>query len=146
MTAPSLTVFVNGVGAVNADNLNTFEQTCDNLAQARAYTGTQGSNLFTRNTDGSIAGGAGIFYWNLTSTATDDSGLTNIQPSGQAGAGRWLRINLNLNTLFFALFPSAAEGSIVYVSSSGSALAVLDPGTSGQTLHSGGAGAAPYWG
>jgi len=36
-------------------------------------------------------GGGGPFYWDAASTATDDGGLV-INPTGNAGTGRWLRI------------------------------------------------------
>jgi hypothetical protein len=36
-------------------------------------------------------GGGGMFYWNSTSTAADDAGVT-ILPTGHVGAGRWKRI------------------------------------------------------
>lgn len=36
-------------------------------------------------------GGGGMFYWNSTSTAADDGGVT-ILPTGHVGAGRWKRI------------------------------------------------------
>ena len=36
-------------------------------------------------------GGGGTFFWDGSSTATDDGGLV-INPTGNVGAGRWLRI------------------------------------------------------
>ena len=36
-------------------------------------------------------GGGGMFYWNSTSTAADDGGIT-ILPTGHVGNGRWKRI------------------------------------------------------
>ena len=37
MSAPQLTVSADGVGTVNADLLNTFEQTADTAADLRAF-------------------------------------------------------------------------------------------------------------
>jgi uncharacterized protein YjbI with pentapeptide repeats len=46
-------------------------------------------------------GGGGVFYWNSTSTAADDGGMT-ILPTGHVGAGRWKRIyNAQINVKFF---------------------------------------------
>lgn len=94
MTAPALTVYTNGLSSVNADNLNTFKQTCDNVAQLRAFVGTSGIEVEIRGTATIADGGQGTFYWNATATATtnpDDNGVTNVVPSG-AATGVWTRI------------------------------------------------------
>jgi len=92
MSAPQLTQYALGTAAVNADGLNTFEQGCDNFSQMRAFTGTAGMQLFARGQTSPGDQLGGVFYWNATSTATDDN-LNVIQPSGNASAGRWIRIN-----------------------------------------------------
>jgi hypothetical protein len=47
-------------------------------------------------------GGDGWWYWNATSTATDDNGSTVITPTGSSGAGRWLRIVVDhINVAWF---------------------------------------------
>ena len=146
MTAPALTVFYTGQGTVNGDQLNTFEQTCDTLAQVRSFSGIVGSSLFVRSTDGSVTGGAGTFYWNTTSVAADDSGLTTIQPTGSTSAGRWLRVNMSLATMFNANFSTPAVGSLFY-QGLGQTLASLPPGSLGQvlTLATSGASLVPAW-
>ena len=127
MSAPVLSVYVTGSGVVNGDQLNTFEQTCDTLTQARAFTGTAGSEITIRSTDGSVSGGWGVFYWNATSTATDDSGLTTIQPSGASGAGRWLRLTGSIHTAaaytVAGLPATPATGMYAYVTDGQAALA-----------------------
>lgn len=141
MAAPSLTVFYTGQGAVNGDQLNTFLQTCDNLAQARAFSGTAGSQIYIRNLDASVTGGLGPFYWNASSVTTDDNGFTTIQPSGQAGAGRWVRLAydtpLKTGGYTVAGLPTPATvGMFAYVTDGTAALAF------GATVTGG--GATPY--
>lgn len=90
MTAPANAVYATGTGTVNGDNLNTFTQQCANVASARAFTGTVGMGMWLQGTTTPNDGGQGAFYWNATSTATDDNGATTITPTGQV-AGRWIR-------------------------------------------------------
>jgi hypothetical protein len=115
--------------------------------RARPFSGLPGIQLYLRNTDGSVTGGAGVFYWNATSTSADDAGLTTIQPVGSVSAGRWLRINLSLSTMFNANFSTPAIGSLFY-QGLGQALAALPPGSAGQvlTLVTSGPSLVPAWG
>ena len=99
MTAPQLTQFIQGQGAVNADALNTFEQTCDTYAQLAAFTGLSGMQVYMRGFVAAGDGGQGPFYWNATSTAADDGGVTTISPVGSVASGRWLRLPTNSPTL-----------------------------------------------
>ena len=92
MSAPQLTQYALGTAAVTADGLNTFEQTCDNFSQLRTFSGTQGMQVFARGRTSPGDQFGGVFYWVATSTATDDN-LNVITPSGNASAGRWIRIN-----------------------------------------------------
>jgi len=92
VTAPQLTQYALGTAAVTADGLNTFEQGCDNFSQLRAFTGTTGMQVFARGRTSPGDQLGGVFYWNNTSTATDDN-LNVITPSGNASAGRWIRVN-----------------------------------------------------
>ena len=50
MSAPALTQYVQGQGAVSADGLNTFLQTCDTIAQLRSFIGTAGIQVYVRGT------------------------------------------------------------------------------------------------
>lgn len=92
MTAPSLQQYIQGQGAVSADNLNTFEQTCDNIAQLRTFIGLPGIQVFIRGTSTVNDGGGGPFFWSATSTAADN-GTTVVRPVGVV-VGAWLRLNI----------------------------------------------------
>jgi hypothetical protein len=85
--------------------LVTDKETIENLAatavNAVASTATDSLYDYTGTSNGDQAsvagyyvpgdGGGGMFYWNSTSTAADDGGVT-ILPTGHTGAGRWRRI------------------------------------------------------
>lgn len=102
MAAPNLTVQIQGQGAVNADQLNTYAQTCDNFSQLRAFTGISGIQVYARGATAPGDGLQGNFYWNSTSTANDDAGATTLTPYGQVSAGRWTRLPdaIALTTVF----------------------------------------------
>jgi len=93
MAAPALQQYQQGQGSVSADNLNTFEQTCDTVAQLRGFTGAAGMQVYLRGLAAPDDGGQGPFYWNATSTTTDD-GVNVIAPGGASAttAGRWIRM------------------------------------------------------
>jgi hypothetical protein len=91
MTAPQLAVQLNGQGSVSADNLNTYQQTCDNIAQLRAFVGAPGVQVFVRGTSVINDGGQGNFAWIATGTGPDD-GLNVIVPAGGAPTGIWQRL------------------------------------------------------
>lgn len=91
MSIPSLAVQTNGGPAVSGDQLNTYQQTCDNMAQLRAFTGVSGIQVYARGTSTIGDGGQGVFYWNATGTAPDDNGITTVVPSG-ATSGEWTRL------------------------------------------------------
>ncbi len=90
MTAPSPQQYVQGQGTVSADNLNTFQQTCTNNAQARDLIGTLGMLIYIEGTVSIADGGQGQFYWNPTSLGPDDNQDT-IVPFG-AAVGAWVRL------------------------------------------------------
>ena len=88
----SLTVYTDGSDApVTGDGLNTFQQTCDNVAQLRAFIGVAGVQVYVRGTTSVADGGQGEFYWNATGTAPDDNGVTTVVPNG-SGTGEWTRL------------------------------------------------------
>lgn len=91
MSAPQLTVSIDGTGAINGDLLNTFAQTCDTAAELRSFVGIQGVQVYIRGTASAGDGGQGFFYWNTTGTAPDDNGVTTIVPYG-SGSGEWTRL------------------------------------------------------
>lgn len=88
---PQLTQYQQGITNVSAAGLNTFEQTCDSVSDLRAFTGTQGMQVYMRGYSVPNDGGEGPFYWNATSTAADDNGLTTIVPYGSV-MGCWSRL------------------------------------------------------
>lgn len=90
MSVPSLAVQSNGVGVVTGDNFDTYVQGGALLASLRAFTGLSNMTVWMLGFLSPGDGGQGMFYWNATSTATDDGGVTTIAPSGQTN-GRWLR-------------------------------------------------------
>jgi hypothetical protein len=94
MAAPNLTVQIQGQGAVGADQFNTFEQTCDNFSQLKAFVGIAGVQVYARGASAPGDGYQGEFYWNSNSTSVDDNGITTLTPSGFSSTtpGRWLRL------------------------------------------------------
>jgi hypothetical protein len=91
----ALAVQVQGKGVVSADNLNTYQQTCDNVAALRAFVGAAADNVvvqvYMRGFVSPGDGGQGIFYWNPTGSAGDDGGITTIVPIGSS-TGEWARL------------------------------------------------------
>lgn len=87
----SLTTQADGGPPVTGDMFNTFEQTCDNVAQLRAFIGITGMQVYVRGTIAPNDGGQGPFYWNASGTAPDDNGVTTIVPTGSA-SGEWTRL------------------------------------------------------
>lgn len=87
---PALTVAANGNGVVTDQQLNTYVQGGALLANLRAFPGLSKMCVWMLGTDVPNDGGEGMFYWNGTATANDDSGVTTIAPNGLA-TGRWLR-------------------------------------------------------
>lgn len=93
MTAPALKVYVNGQQiTVSGDNLNTFQQTCNSVDDMRGFIGTEGAQVYMRGYTSPNDGGQGPFYWNVSGTGPDDSGVTNIVPNG-ASVGCWTRLD-----------------------------------------------------
>lgn len=103
MSAPALTVQINGGPPVSGDQLNTYGQTCDTVAQLRGFIGIQGVQVFLRGQSAPNDGYQGNFYWNASGTAADDNGVTTIVPTG-SGSGLWSRIN-DINNTYTYLTP-----------------------------------------
>lgn len=91
MTVPSLKVQIQGQGIVSADNFNTYEQTCDNVANLRAFIGSTGLQVYMRGFVTPGDGGQGQFYWSASGTGPDDNGINFIVPNG-AALGCWTRL------------------------------------------------------
>lgn len=101
MTAPSLQVVIQGTGVVSADNLNTYGQTCDNVAELRAFVGAPGVQVYIRGFNSLNDGGQGEFAWNPSGTGPDDGGITSVVPYS-AASGCWTRLNYKTGSgLFF---------------------------------------------
>lgn len=107
MGAPALTLYQPGVGAVSADGLNTFEQTCDTLADLRAFSGVSGLQVAVRGASSAGDGGGGVYYWELGSGFVDN-GSTVIVPYG-VPAGAWLLLSAWLSPTSFAGSLTAAQ-------------------------------------
>jgi hypothetical protein len=107
MAVPLLTVSYNGQGVVPGDLLNTFLQGAPNVTYLRSFTGLSNMNVFVQAYATPGDGGGGIFYWNATSTATDD-GMTVIAPNGLS-VGRWIRVGF--------LFSSLAQNPVLFTAS-----------------------------
>lgn len=90
MTAPALARYIQGQGSVGADNLNTFQQTCDTISQLRSFVGLTGIQVFVRGGTAIADGQQGVFYWNAAATGPDN-GTSIIVPVGSA-RGAWIRL------------------------------------------------------
>jgi len=89
---------------------STQVQSFDNIAALRLRSGTTTANAAkTLGYYSAGDGGANSFYWDGTSTATDNSG-TVIKPTSVSGAGRWLATNPELTTLL--QWGAFADGTI----------------------------------
>lgn len=92
MSVPALTVQIQGQGAVSADMLNTYQQTCDDYNDLLNFVGVEGMQVYMRGFSTPADGGQGVFYWNPNGVAADDGGITTIVPYS-AGSGEWTRLN-----------------------------------------------------
>lgn len=91
MSAPSLSVQINGVSQVSGDNYNTYTQWCPNIATLRSFIGVSNMLVYLEGTSTPGDGGQGPFYWNATGTSPDDNGVTTVVPNGTA-SGVWSRL------------------------------------------------------
>lgn len=87
MAPPLPTVAQQGQGSVGADQLNTYVQVVRNFAQLRTFTALDDMAVFVLGGSSEGDGLQGWFWYNSTSTATDN-GSTVIEPTGAGGA--WL--------------------------------------------------------
>ena len=112
MAAPALTNYADGVGAVNGDGFNTFVQGGVLLAQLRLFPGAwSGQVVYLVGYTSPADGGQGAFYWNSTSTASDNA-TTIVVPYGTVGYGAWLRIVDNNGSFYPTTNPGAGSGLI----------------------------------
>lgn len=120
--SPCLRVYVNGPPPISACNLNTFEQTCDTVAQLRELIGTPGLQVLVRGLYAVGDGRGGPFVWSATQIGGDD-GLTIIFPVGGASTGAWVRqgwLSVTEQFLPLAAAPSTnPNGGFIYIGGDG---------------------------
>lgn len=129
MSNPALYNYANGLLQVSADNLNTFVQSCTNMADLRAFAANNTAIMvYVRGTTTPDDGGQGAFYWNATVKGTDDNGITTVVPTGVA-LGCWSRLSISISTV-----PVTAQGGTTaqtLAARFGQALTVKDFGAVG---------------
>lgn len=126
MTAPLLTVYQQGLGAVNADNLNTFEQTCDTITQLSGFVGTTGVMVSIRGLQTPGDGGGGPFWWNPNLVGATSDFVNVVVPNG-AAAGGWVRLGYWVVQPSYSYQTPATGFSITL--GTGTAYLVLNPAT-----------------
>lgn len=97
MTAPTPQQFIQGQGTVSADNLNTFVQTVTNIVQLRLLIGLPGMQILLEGFVTPGDGGAGPFYWNVTSIGPDNGTSVIVPQSGVPGA--WIRLVISQTSI-----------------------------------------------
>jgi hypothetical protein len=156
--------------AVTPDQLNTYVQLCDTVADLRGFIGVANQTVQLLGTAAPGDDGQGVFYWNPTGTAPDDNGATTVIPSGSSpGNGEWTRLPVSgglgsvanndvianisggvaipVGNTLTAIIDSAiggTQGGVLYRGAS--AWTLLPPGTIGQVLTTEGPAANPQWG
>ena len=108
MTAPSLKAYAQGQSEVSADNLNTFEQTCNTFANLRAFVGTVGQQVYCRGASTAGDTGQGAFRWSPNATAPDNNDDI-IAPTG-AATGRWIKQYATSSFAFPTIWDFGAVG------------------------------------
>ena len=83
------TVSAQGSGSVSADQLNAYVLSVSTAPTLRTVVGVTGMTASLQGITAANDGGQGIFYWNGSSTATDDN-LSVIVPYGVV-QGAWIR-------------------------------------------------------
>ena len=112
----SLNLFADGLGSVSADALNSFVQNGGLIASLRSFSANSGMVVYVIGGASADDGKQGSFYYNSTSTATDD-GVNVIVPNGQT-QGAWLRLGAipTLTAYTVATLPVAGTaGRMAYV-------------------------------
>lgn len=144
MSNPAMTNYTNGISQVSSDNLNTFMQTCTNMAQLRGFAGNNTAiSVYVRGTTTADDGGQGTFYWNATVVGTDDNGATTVVPNGVA-IGCWTRLAIGTGPTTLVASSLKSATTIIDVASapapsSGEVLTATSPTTA--TWQSPGGGA-----
>lgn len=90
MTVPNPAVQAQGLGAISAEQANTYVQAVANLAQLRSFAGIGQMLVALEGYVSASDGGQGFFYWNATSLGPDN-GTTVIVPNNVT-QGAWVRL------------------------------------------------------
>lgn len=111
MSAPQLSQYASGqAAAVSGDQFNTFIQSCDTIAQLRAFVGTRGMQVLVRGAAAAGDGGGGSFYWVSTATGPDDNASVIVPPAAAIGA--WVLLpGTSVPSSLLGPFYIGAEGS-----------------------------------
>ena len=119
MGVPALAVQQPGVGAVSADNCNTFVQGGALLANLQNFSGLSNMTVYMIGYSAPNDGGQGAFYWSSTFVGAAD-GANVIQPYGVT-AGAWIRlVGVNSNgvvrnaTIGGSDSMTVADGAVVW--------------------------------
>ena len=87
MSVPTNAIVSNGIGSLQDDQINTFVQTDQTVAQLRTFVGKTGMGVFLQGATVPGDGSAGLYCW-FNGSYTDD-GVNTIVPSAAAGIGAW---------------------------------------------------------
>jgi hypothetical protein len=121
MSAPQLTVNIQGTTVLSADQCNTWEFTCDTIAELRGFSGTDGIQVFVRGQNTPGDGYAGPFIWTLGGSFVDDN-VSTIVPNGASGAA-WIRLQIAVTGPYITAGSGAPSASLpsgsIYINTSG---------------------------
>lgn len=92
MSAPALTSFVGGQTVITQDVANTWEGSCDDFAQLRAFAPQGPLQVYCRGQSAPNDGGQGVFWWNAGLSNPVDNNWTVVVPSGSS-TGAWVRLS-----------------------------------------------------
>lgn len=92
MAPPRPAVQIQGMGAISADNANTYVQTVTNYAALRAFPALTNMVAYAQGAATPGDGGQSLFWYNSSSVATDNNS-TVIVPTGQL-QGAWLALSV----------------------------------------------------
>lgn len=127
MTAPKLTVQIQGMGAVTADNCNTFTQGTYAVTDLANFVGVQGMRVLVDGFTTPGDGGAGVFWWNTGLSGATSDFINIVVPNGTISGG-WVRLGY-LASLPNYTYQVPATGFAITVGT-GIASLILNPAAS----------------
>ena len=141
--AALLTTLINPASGSGADLIANAMRSYDLVATVRAANVPSlatGQTLIIDLEGGSTIndGGGGLFYWNATSTATDDGGISTIKPTAAGATGRYIRLTVPAGTagtftLTLLGVTGAPTTTAYYSLAGGPALGLVTVSVTGQT-------------